>query len=78
MCPAFCSFGAMLFIVDMLIKNDSTVIYIPCMLEQACYEAGEGRRGQLPMETRYTCGSLGVIGNIKKILPWLWVIIRKI
>ena len=34
----FCSFGAMLFIVNLLIKTDSTVIYVPCMLEHVCYE----------------------------------------
>ena len=31
MCQAFCSFGAMLFIVNLLIKTDSTVICVPCM-----------------------------------------------
>ena len=31
--------GAMLFIVNLLIKADSTVICVPCMLERACYEA---------------------------------------
>ena len=34
----FCSFGAMLFIVNLLIKTDSTVICVPCMLEHVCYE----------------------------------------
>ena len=34
----FCSFGAMLFIVNLLIKTDSTVICVPCMLEYVCYE----------------------------------------
>ena len=34
----FCSFGAMLFIVNLLIKTDSTVISVPCMLEHVCYE----------------------------------------
>ena len=29
----FCSFSAMLFIVNLLIKMDSTVIRVPCMLE---------------------------------------------
>ena len=29
----FCSFRAMLFIVNLLIKTDSTVICVPCMLE---------------------------------------------
>ena len=33
MSPAFCSFGAILFIVNLLIKTDSTVICVPCMLE---------------------------------------------
>ena len=33
-----CSFSAMLFIVNLLIKTDSTVIYVPCMLEHVCYE----------------------------------------
>ena len=34
----FCSFNAMLFIVNLLIKTDSTVICVPCMLEHVCYE----------------------------------------
>ena len=34
----FCSFGAMLFNVNLLIKTDSTVIGVPCMLEHVCYE----------------------------------------
>ena len=34
----FCSFGAMLFIVNLLINMDSTVICVPCMLEHVCYE----------------------------------------
>ena len=38
MCPHFCSFGTVLFIVNLLIKTDSTVICVPCMLEHACYE----------------------------------------
>ena len=29
----FCSFVSMLFIVNLLIKTDSTVIYVHCMLE---------------------------------------------
>ena len=33
-----CSFGAMLFIVNLLIKTDSTVIYVRCMLEHVCYQ----------------------------------------
>ena len=38
MCPALFSFGAMLFIVNLLIKTDSTVIYVSCMLEHVCFE----------------------------------------
>ena len=34
----FCSFGAMLFIVNLLMKTDSTVICVRCMLEHVCYE----------------------------------------
>ena len=34
----FSSFGAMLFIVDLLIKTDSTVICVPCMVEHVCCE----------------------------------------
>ena len=34
----FFSFGAMLLIVNLLIKTDSTVIRVPCMLEHVCYE----------------------------------------
>ena len=34
----FCSFGAMLLIVNLLIKTDSTVICVPCMLEYVFYE----------------------------------------
>ena len=29
----FCSFGAMLLIVNLLIETDSTVICVPCMLD---------------------------------------------
>ena len=36
--PTFCSFGALLFIVNLLIKTDSTVISVPCMLEHVCFE----------------------------------------
>ena len=32
------SFGAMLLIVNLLIKTDSTVICVPYMLEHVCYE----------------------------------------
>ena len=38
MCPAFCSFGAMLFIVNLLIITDSTVICVACMLEYVYFE----------------------------------------
>ena len=34
----FCSVGAMLFIVNLLIKTDSIVVCVPCMPEHACYE----------------------------------------
>ena len=34
----FCSFDAMLFIVNLLIKTDSTITCVPCMLEHVCYE----------------------------------------
>ena len=34
----FCSFGAMLFIVNLLIKADSTVICVSCMLDHVFYE----------------------------------------
>ena len=33
-----CSFGAMLFIVNLFIKTDCTVISVPCMTEHVCYE----------------------------------------
>ena len=35
----FAVFGAILFIVKVLIKTDSTVIYVPCMLFSVVYEA---------------------------------------
>ena len=38
MSSLFYSFGAILFIVNLLIKADSTVICIPCLLEHVCYE----------------------------------------
>ena len=38
LCPHFCSFGAMLFIVNLLIKMNSTVICVPCMLAHVSYE----------------------------------------
>ena len=31
-------FCAMLFIVNLLIRIDSTAICVPCMLEHVCYE----------------------------------------
>ena len=34
----FCSFGAMLSIVDLLIKTDPTGICFPCMFEHVCYD----------------------------------------
>ena len=36
----FCSFGAILFIVNLFIKTDSTVICtrVSCMLEHVCYK----------------------------------------
>ena len=34
----FCSFGAILFIVNLLVKTDFTVICVPCMVEHVCYE----------------------------------------
>ena len=33
MCPAFLQFGAMLVIVNLLIKSDSTVLCVSYMLE---------------------------------------------
>ena len=37
-CMHFCCFGAMLFTVNLLMKMDSTVVYVPCMLEHVCYD----------------------------------------
>ena len=34
----FCSFGAMLFLVNLLMNTDSTVIFTPCLLEHVCNE----------------------------------------
>ena len=34
----FCKFGSMSFIVNLLIKTDSTVICVACMLEHVFYE----------------------------------------
>ena len=33
-----CSFGAMLFIVNLLRKMESTAVCVSCMLEHVCYE----------------------------------------
>ena len=33
----FCSFGAMLFVVNLLIKTDSTIICVPYMPDHVCY-----------------------------------------
>ena len=38
MCPAFCSFGALLIIVNLLINTNFAVICVPCMLEHVRYE----------------------------------------
>ena len=35
----FCNFCAILCIVNLLIKTDSTVISVLCMLEHVCYES---------------------------------------
>ena len=34
----FCCFGAMLLIVNLLTKTDSTITGFPCILENVCYE----------------------------------------
>ena len=34
----FCSSGAIFSIINLLVKTDSTVICVPCMLEHVCYE----------------------------------------
>ena len=34
----FCSSGAMLFVVNLLIKTDSAVICVPCMFEHVLYD----------------------------------------
>ena len=34
----FCSSGEVLFVVNLLIKTDSIVTCVPCMLEHVCYE----------------------------------------
>ena len=38
MSSIFFSFVAILYIVNLLIKMDFTVICVPCMLENVCYE----------------------------------------
>ena len=38
MCSIFARFDAMLFIVNMLIKTDSTVICVLCMLEHVFFK----------------------------------------
>ena len=38
MSSIFAVFSGMLFILNVLIKTDSTVICVPCMLEHVCYE----------------------------------------
>ena len=35
----FCNFGEILCIVNLLVKTDSTVISVPCMLKHVCYES---------------------------------------
>ena len=35
----FCSVGAMLFIVNLLVKTNSIVVCVPCMDEHVSYEA---------------------------------------
>ena len=45
----FCSFGAMLFIVNLLIKTDSTVICVPCMLEHVPFSFKKCRFGRYLM-----------------------------
>ena len=37
----------MLFIVNLLIKTDSTVICVPCMLEHVCYEVFSSKNADL-------------------------------
>ena len=41
MCETFCSFGVILFIVNMLTRMDSAVICVSCLLEKVCYEPWE-------------------------------------
>ena len=48
-----CSFGAMLFIVNLLIKTDSSVICVPCMLEHVCYEPFSLKKLHQPFNLRH-------------------------
>ena len=51
-CNEYGSFGAMLFIINLLTETDSTVICVPCMLEHICYEPfslKDCRFGRYPM-----------------------------
>ena len=43
----FCSFDAMLFIVNLPIKMDSTFICVPCMLEDASSEPFSLKKSQI-------------------------------
>ena len=45
-----CSFRAMLFIVNILTKTDSTVICVPCMLEHVCFVPFSLKKLQKNME----------------------------
>ena len=38
MSSIFAVFGAMLFLVHLRIKRDSTIICVSCMIEHVCYE----------------------------------------
>ena len=51
----FCSFGAMLLIVNLLIKMVSTVICVPCMLEHVCYKPFINPVGKNPDLHIFTC-----------------------
>ena len=43
----FCSLGAMLFIVNLLIRTDSNVIIVHCMIEHVCYEPFSFKKVQI-------------------------------
>ena len=43
----FCNFGAILCIVNLLIKTDSTVTSVSCMLEHVCYESFSLQKWQI-------------------------------